>query len=138
MATLVNLRAKIKSELSGISNLQAVHDYHEPNIKGYPAVTFDVSDEASEFLTNKENLEVVTYQIVIYQEIAVAGLNEAKRILDNTADAIKDVFRNNYNLDGVVDYCTPLIGTRGQFENPSGTIMFQQMTLNCYFTKLTT
>lgn len=138
MATFSSIRAKIKALLDGITELAFVADFHDPNLAGFPAATFDVSDEEGEFLTNKENLRVITYQIVLYQEIEVAKLDDAKRILDVVADAVIDAFENDFNLGGEVDWCLPLAGPRGQFDAANGKVMFQQLSLQCRFTILTT
>jgi hypothetical protein len=137
MATFTALRAKIKSELDAITELAFVDDIHHENITGFPAVTFDIADENSAFLTNKENLRTVAFSINIYQEIKTIGKEEAKRILDETADIVIDKFEKNFNLDGVVDWCIPLAGPRGQLETSSGAAYVQQLTLQCNFSILT-
>lgn len=138
MATFTSIRAKIKTLLDGITELSFVADFHDPNLKGFPAATFDVSDEEGEFLTNKENLRSITYTIVIYQEVDVIKLDDAKRILDVVADKIVIAFEDDFNLGGEVDWCIPLAGPRGQFEADNGTVMFQELNLQCRFTILTT
>ncbi len=138
MATFVSIREKVKAILDGISDLSFVADFHDGNVTGFPAATFDISEETSEFLTNKENLRTITFEIVLQQEIKVAGLGNAKRILDQVTLKVIDAFANDFSLDGEVDWCTPLVGPRGQFEGPSGSIFFQQLNLECRFTFLTT
>ncbi len=138
MATFISIRAKVKALLDGISDFSFVSDFHDGKITGFPAVTFDISDETSEFLTNKENLRTVTFEIVIQQEVKVAGLDKAKRIVDQASLAVMDAFANDFSLGGEVDWCTPLAGPRGQFEGPSGSVFFQQLNLECRFTFLTT
>ena len=136
MATFSSIRAKIKAILDGLSELSFVADFHDPNLTGFPAATFDVSEEEGAFLTNKENLRTITYTVVLYQEIKVIGLSDAKRILDATADAVINAFESDFNLGGEVDWCIPLAGPRGQFEGPHGAVMFQQLNLQCRFTTL--
>jgi len=138
MATFTSIRAKIKTLLEGIAEVAFVADFHDPNLKEFPAVTFDVSDEEGEFLTNKENLRTITYTIVVYQEVDVIKLSDATRILDVVADKIINAFENDFNLSGEVDWCMPLAGPRGQFEASPGTVMFQELNLQCRFTILTT
>ena len=133
MATFSTIRAKIKTILEAVDKVSFVFDYHEPKLTGFPAVTFDVSQNESEFLTNRENLRTVSYTIVIYQEISVKGLSEAKRILDAVADDVIDAFEDDFNLGGEVDWCVPLAGPRGQFQTPAGVVTFQQLTLQCNF-----
>ncbi len=136
MADFVTIRDAIKANLDTIAELEFVADFHDPNITGYPAVTFDVSLADSEFLTNKENLRSITYEIVLMQEIKTLGLAESKDLLDNLAIKVIDKFETDFNLGGEVDWCRPLIGPRGQFGTGDGQVFFQTLSLECKFTKL--
>ena len=136
MATFTSVRAKVKAVLDTIAELGFVADFHDPNITSYPAATFDISDEASTFLTNKENLRTISFQIILYQELKTLGLSEAKDLLDAVADAVVLVFEKDFSLGSEVDWCIPLAGPRGQFESPSGAVLFQQLTLQCNFSFL--
>ncbi len=136
MADFATIRDAIKANLDTIAELEFVSDFHDPNITGYPSATFDVSQADSEFLTNKENIRTLTYEIVLMQEIEVLGLAEAKDLLDNLAIKVIDKFETDFNLGGEVDWCRPLVGPRGQFESPNGQVFFQTLSLECKFTKL--
>lgn len=131
------LRAAIKTKLDGLSTPAFVYDYHEEQLAGYPAVTFDLSDREHDFLTNKENLRAIAFVIVIWQELTIAGQSEATRILDNAVDEIVDAFENDYNLGAIVDWCEPVKGPRGQLPSPAGPVEAQELTLVCNFTHLT-
>ena len=133
MATFTALRTKIKSVLQSVTELAFVYDFHKTDLEGYPAATFDVASEEGVFLTNKENLRTIAYTIVVYQEVAVKGLDEATNILDAAADAVIAAFEAKEDLDGVVDWCLPLAGPRGQFQAGAGLVAFQQLTLQCRF-----
>ena len=136
MATFTSIRTKVKAKLDTVAELAFVADFHDPNIKGYPAATFDVSDETSAFLTNKENLRTITFQIILYQEIKTLGLAETTGLLDAVADKVILAFEKDFSLGGEVQWCIPLAGPRGQFESPSGAVLFQQLTLQCNFSFL--
>jgi len=136
MADFSTIRVKIKAILDAITELAFVSDFHDGDITGYPAATFDVSLADSEFITNKENLRTITYEIVLMQEIETLGLSEAKDLLDALAIKVIDAFETDFNLGGEVDWCNPLVGPRGQFESPSGQVFFQTLTLECRFSKL--
>ncbi len=136
MADFATIRNAIKANLDTIAELKFVSDFHDGNITGYPAATFDVSLADSEFLTNKENIRTITYEIVLMQEIETLGLAEAKDLLDNLAIKVIDKFETDFNLGGEVDWCRPLVGPRGQFESESGQVFFQTLSLECKFTKL--
>lgn len=138
MATFVSIRAKVKGVLDGVTKLAFVEDFHDTNLKGFPAATFDVADEDAEFLTNKENLRTVTFEIVLWQELKGRGKDEAKRILDEVAIDVIDAFENDFNLGGEVDWCLPLAGGRGQDGSGSGAVFFQQLNLQCRYKQLVT
>jgi hypothetical protein len=135
MASFSTIRAKIKTALTSITELVFVYDYHEPNLGGYPSVTFDVAENSGAFLTNKENMRTISFDIVIYQEITVKGLDEATNILDTAADKIVTVFESpTYgDLQSEVDWCIPLAGPRGTFQSPQGLVLFQRLSLQCRF-----
>lgn len=136
MANFATIRVKIKANLDTIPELGFVADFHDPNITAYPAATFDVALEDSEFLTNKENIRTITYEIVLLQELKVLGLAGAKDLLDDLAIKVIDKFETDFNLGGEVDWCIPLVGPRGQFDSPNGQVFFQTLSIQCKFTKL--
>ncbi|KKM92195.1 hypothetical protein LCGC14_1220830 [marine sediment metagenome] len=136
MANFSTIRAKIKANLDTIAELGFVADFHDANLTDFPAATFDLSLADSEFITNKENLRTMTYEIVLYQEVEVLGLAEAKDLLDALAIKVIDLFETDFNLGGEVDWCQPLVGPRGQFKSPIGQVFFQTLTLECKFSKL--
>ena len=138
MATFVSIRTKIKAILDGISGFDFVSDFHDVDLTSFPAVTFDIGQESGSFLTNKENQRKVTFNIIIYQEVTTAGLDKAKRIVDERTLEVIDAFANDFSLSGEVDFCTPLAGQRGQFDAGHGKVFFQQLDLECNFTFLTT
>ena len=136
MATFISVRDKITAILNGVAKLAFVADFHDPNLTGFPAATFDITEETGEFITNKENLRTITYQIVLYQEIKRRGLDDAQRILDGVAIDVIDAFENDFNLGGEVEFCLPVGGGRGQFESSAGATFFQVLNLQCKFVKL--
>ena len=141
MASFASIRTKIKAVLDSITELSVVKDFHESNLDGFPAATFDVSSNEGEFLTNRENLRTIAYTIVIYQEVTVKTPSEAKDILDVVADKVVETFESqtlgNFDLGGEVEWCIPLVGPRGQFQSPNGLVMFQELSLQCKFVVLT-
>lgn len=136
MATFVSVRAKVKGVLDGVAKLAFVDDFHNAKITGYPAATFDISDEDAEFITNKENLRTITFQIVLSQEQKGLGKDNAKRILDQVTIDVIDAFESDFSLGGEVDFCLPLAGERGQDNSGAGAVFFQVLNLQCKFIKL--
>jgi len=132
-ATFATIRAKIKSELEEITDIAFVFDHHRAELDGYPAITFDLSDQENDFLTDAENIRMFSFLIIIYQETTIKNLDEATDLLDNVADQVMDKFEGNFSLDGSVVWCNPLVGTRQMFETPQGLVVTQQMTLKCNF-----
>ena len=138
MATETTIRAAIKAKLDAITELAFVNDKLDENITGFPAAIFDLVSEDNIFLTNKENLKTMVFNIVIYQEIGTLGKDDAKRILDVTVNKVVDAFDNDFNLGGEVDWCIPVRGDRGQANTSSGAAYGQELQISCRFTKLTT
>jgi len=132
-ATFSTIRVKIKSELEEITDIANVFDHHRAELDGYPAITFDVSDQENDFLTNAENIRMFSFLIIIYQETTIKTLDQATDLLDNVADQVMDKFESNFSLDGTVVWCNPLVGARQMFETPQGLVVTQQMTLKCNF-----
>lgn len=133
MATFTTIRAAIKSKLEGISNLVAVFDTHESDLTGYPSATFDVSESASDFEDNRNNLRTITYKIWIYQETYIKGYDAGSNILDATSDAVITALENDFSLGGVVDWCEPTVGPREQVQSPNGLVIRQELILKCKY-----
>lgn len=129
MASFTSIRSAIKSQLQAVTELAYVYSFHNPNIEGYPACSFDVSDAKNDFLTNTENVRKYSWQIVVYQEITVKGLDLANTILDATTDAVISKLETNMTLGSVVDFSNPVIGNRETIETPSGLVRAQYLTL---------
>lgn len=125
------IRAKVKTTLEGVGDIAFVYDHHRTELEGYPSVTFDISNNANAFLTNRDNLRAIDFQIVIYQETEIKKLDSATDILDTVAQAIINAFEADLTLGGQVHWCDPLIGARNQLETPQGLVVSQQLTLKC-------
>ena len=136
MATIASIRTAIKTILSTITEIAYVYDYHNPDLEGYPAVTFDMSDQEGDFLTNVQNEEAISYIFMVYQEVKEKTQAQAKDILDTVADKIKIAFANNYSLSGVIDVCRPVIGERVEIQTTQGLVYGQKITLKCRFSTL--
>ncbi len=138
MPTPKSIRGKVKTLIDGLSGFGFTSDFHDPNITGFPAITFDIGEQRSVFLTNKENLRSIIFNIIIYQELKNKGLSEAKRIVDERVEVVINAFANDFSLASEVDWCTPLEGNRGQFLSPNGELFFQQLNVECKYIFLTT
>lgn len=128
------IRTSIKTILDTLTGsgqpIVAVFSYHESNLTGFPAITFDISDVTNDFLTNSENVRRYSWKIYIYQQINdVVTLAEAVRILDATSDAVVNKIEQDLTLSGVVDYCRPVVGPRNFAQSTTGEAMIQELTL---------
>jgi hypothetical protein len=135
------IRTAIKTvldELVGSGQpLVVVYPYHESNISGFPAITFDISDVSSDFLTNAENVRRYSWKIYIYKQInEVVPLSDAVAILDATADAVIDKIEGNLTLNNTVDYCRPVVGPRNFAHSTTGEALVQELTLITTITRV--
>lgn len=127
-----SIRPVIKTTLEGVSNLAFVDDKHHSDLTGFPAATFELDREENNFLTNAENLRKVTVKIILHQEISVAGRDEAERILGAAMDAVVAAFEASYSLGGTVDYCTPMSGNKGVYQSGSASILYNELSIDCF------
>ena|SRR3989304_4180590 len=135
MATHATIKSAVNSVLSGITEISFRYDHHRADLEGYPAVTFDIIEERSEYLENRTVLRTAVVEILVYQETKIKGLDAAASILDNVANEIIQTFTQdpNNDLSGVVDYCLPVSGGRNQWQSPQGLVLYQRLTLRCIF-----
>lgn len=126
------VRAQIKSLLQTVSELAFVYDYSNPDIQGFPAAIFDVSNENSEMMDDSNNLRTMTWTIWIIQEISVAGEQTAKTSLDAAVKAVVNVLekKTNDTLSNTVDWIMPATGRRTHVPTPSGAAFMQEIILN--------
>lgn len=131
---LQNIRAQLKvvmSQLVTDAKVSVIYDYYEPNLSGYPAIIFDITNNADSFLTNTENLVRITFSAYVIVEIKSDGQNEAKNILDDVTDSLIIELRkdSNLSLNGTVDWVEPAIGPRERIETPNGQAFSQQLDI---------
>lgn len=128
---LTTIRANIKTLLQTVTEIAYVYDYNNPNVEGYPAIIFDITNSESEFLTDTENLRTITFTIYILAEIPVKGQNLSKTILDTATKqvvtALEDI--DNISLSGAVDWIMPAVGSRTQFTTPEGSVLSQELQI---------
>jgi hypothetical protein len=108
-----------------------VYDYFEPNVSGYPAIVFDITNNTDDYLTNKENLLKITFSAYVIVEIFENGVEDATRLLDTVTDALILELRDedNISLSGAVDWISPVVGPRQQVVTSSGMAFQQQLDI---------
>jgi hypothetical protein len=111
--------------------VSVVYDYYEPNLSGYPAIAFDISNQSDSFLTNRENLLKITFTSYIIVEVYKNQIENATDLLDTVTDALITELRKeaNLSLSGTVDWISPVIGERLQIETPSGQAFQQKLDI---------
>jgi hypothetical protein len=125
-----NLKAVVSNLVTG-GTASVVYDYYEPNLSGYPAILFDITNNNDSYLTNKENLLKITFSAYIVVEIFQNNVEDATRLLDTVTDALIVELRkeNNQSLSGAIDWIQPVVGPRQQVETPSGMAFQQQLDI---------
>lgn len=126
------VRTQIKTLLQTITELAFVYDYSNPDIEGFPAAIFDITDESNEMMDDSNNLRTITYTIWILQEITVAGEQVAKASLDAAVQKVTNALeaKANQTLSNTIDYMLPVLGKRSHMPTPQGAAFVQELRLN--------
>jgi hypothetical protein len=129
---IATIRTNIKTLLQTVTQFSFVYDYLNPNIEGYPAIVFDMTNNESEMLTDTENLRTITFTVYLLTEIGVKGQQGAIDILDvatnNAITALEKI--TNMSLSGSVDWIMPTVGPREQIAGPNGALFSQRLDIN--------
>jgi len=119
-----------------LANKAKVYSYYESNPAQYPTLLFDISSQQNDFLSNVENMSAITFKMVLLvdqsdENSGTNGLTEqqATNLLDTLTDTIVSYLETNYNLGGVVDYCSPTVGNRETVGIPNGIAKAQYINL---------
>jgi hypothetical protein len=134
MISISTIRSNLKTVISNLvtsTTVSVVYDYFEPNVSGYPAIVFDITNNTDDYLTNKENLLKITFSAYIIVEIFENGVEDATKLLDTVTDALIVELRDedNLSLSGAVDWISPVVGPRQQVETPRGMAFQQQLDI---------
>lgn len=132
--SISTIRTNLKTVISNLvtsSTVSVVYDYFEPNVSGYPAIVFDITNNTDDYLTNKENMLRITFSAYVIVEIFQNEVEDATRLLDTVTDALITELRDedNLSLSGAVDWISPVVGPRQQVETPSGMAFQQQLDI---------
>lgn len=102
--SFITLKDKIKEKLSGISIIQQVEDYPTIDFNGYPAVTIRSDGNTSQYETNYENDEIYSFTLFLYYPIdtTVKSMKQARSIVEETCDEIRDTFDSDEFLSGII------------------------------------
>lgn len=133
MPDFSSLRPLIMTKLQGISALQAVYDYHTEAVSGYPCATFEPSNLRNQYFTNTDNLREYAFDIIIYQEMKVAGRDGAIENLAKAVDAVVTAFDSDSTLrvTGGIHYVQAIPAEWGEYVNAAGPIKYAKLVLVC-------
>lgn len=128
-----NLRPLILTKLSGISALVAAYDKHTENVSGYPCATFEPASGNNQYYTNTDNLREYSFDIIIYQEMKVAGRDAALDNLCIAVDAVVAAFESDTTLriSGGCHYVKAVNSDWGEFVNKAGPVKYAKLVLVC-------
>lgn len=128
------VRAGIKAVLDAITSLQAVYNYPNAEIEGYPAAIFVMDQEDASFLDTANNTRILTFKIWVICEVAENGLTAADTLLDSVSTDVINALESSAHqtLGGACDWMMPVMGTRQQVASPEGNMLYQELNLKVY------
>ena len=126
---LQDIITELSAILTSVTEIAFVYSDRKPNIEGYPAIVFDVTDVDNQVLTNVENLESAIITIYIVQEIKEATIALANQYLNLATKAvIKELAsRSNLSLNSTVDWIEPVKGGRKEQVSTTGAVLWQEI-----------
>lgn len=139
MATFASVFTALDTQLqtlvgTGGNDIVQVKYPHKADLTGFPAITFDVSDNSSDFLTQSDNVETISFQIAIWQTIKIKGEKAATDILNARTDEVVALLRaTDGNMAGAVDWSILSPGRRIRVAVGVGDAYVQFLTFQCFY-----
>ena len=100
--SFITLKAKIKSKLEAIPEIQQIADYPTQDFQGYPAVMIRTDGNTSDYETTCENLELYTFTLIALQtNDGVHSEAKSRAIIEELCDTIRDAFDSDEFLAGI-------------------------------------
>lgn len=129
-----SVRSAINTILAAITSIQAVYNYPNPEIEGYPAAIFVMEQEDGSMLDTQNNTRILTFKIWVICEIPEKGLTAADALLDSVSTDVINALEKSTNqtLAGACDWMMPVMGTRQQVASPEGNLLYQELNLKVY------
>lgn len=101
--SFITIKAKIKSMLQSIPQIEHVTDFPNQDFSGFPAVMIRTNGNSSEYETTTENDELYSFSLFTYQIVeGVFTPAKARNILEEMCDIIRDTFDSDEFLNGIV------------------------------------
>lgn len=132
---LTNIITKVKEKLDAqVGSGKPLADAkigHVTHFSGYPAATFEPSDQEGDFQTTSENERRYDLIIAIHQEMQAVKRDEAVQILAAAQDTLVNDFESDWTLGGVVHYCKALPIPWAVYVEDAGEVLVAQIKLSC-------
>jgi len=95
------IKAKIKSELETITEIEDVYDYKKGDLNGYPVACIEEMNGNSEQISRETNDREMVWSIRVYQEMEKDGVGaeEAESRITAIIDKLWDLFDNEWQMD---------------------------------------
>ena len=95
------IKAKIKSQLETITEIEAVYDYKKGDLDGYPVACIEEMNGNSEQMSIETNDREMVWSIRVYQEMEKDGVGaeEAESRITAIIDKLWDLFDNEWQMD---------------------------------------
>jgi hypothetical protein len=133
------LKKEIVTQLSSISNVQAVYDYERSNFTGFPAATVTCSGNENEYDTTASNMRTFAFTIRLYEQIEdVPQLDNisdnakerAERIMGDLIGAVLEKFDEFYLFNSQADYMLATPSAWGYVKLASGWCRVAEVNLS--------
>jgi len=132
--SFVSIIAQIETILSGISDIQDVHNFDKGKFDGYPAAVIFSTENTSDFETTTQNRREFVFTIRIHYPMKVAGDDshkKADRILREVVDQVIDEFDKKFTLNGAVNFCFATPSVWGYQTREASALRVAEIRLSC-------
>lgn len=124
--------AQISAILATITTLQTYANEDVIPTTGFPAVTYQLTQETGEAYSNTHNLQEYIYTLKVWFEIERVGKSEAVRITQDIVSDLLNTFQANISLNNAVDFIRPLtVGNIQEFTTAHGAILMAPVEMRC-------
>lgn len=133
MTDIVDISAKIVTELSDITGLHSVYAY-EPALSDdgkYPFATVTIDSVDGQFGDTQRNVRTYKFVVRVYQERTKVGNSKAERLIREIADEILTLFDNNTTLDGMVKMVRPVTANFDYIDREIGDTRVAEYNFEC-------
>jgi hypothetical protein len=101
--TATVLKDKLKTKIQSIVGVAEVLDYPSQDFNQFPAVQISFDGNVSNYETNKENDELFTFSVYVFQIIeGVFTKVKSRLIIEELSDTIRDNLDSDEFLSGIV------------------------------------